>query len=150
MMRTVASNRRARHDFFILETYEAGLELRGSEVKSLRAGTVSLKGSYARVEGGEVYAYDFHITPYEKSGPLAPDPKRPKKLLLKGSEIRRLYGKTQERGLTLVPLSVYFNDRGYAKLKLGLCRGKKLYDKREAIKEREIKREKEAELRRRK
>lgn len=113
----------------------------------MRAGTVSLKGSYARVEGGEVYVYDFHITPYEKSGSFAPDPKRRKKLLLKGSEIRRLYGKTRERGFTLVPLSVYFNERGYAKLKLGLCRGKKLYDKREAIKEREIRREREADLR---
>lgn len=145
-MKTVATNRRARHDFFILETYEAGLELKGSEVKSLRAGTVSLKGSYARVEGGEVYVYDFHVTPYEKSGAFVPDPKRPKKLLLRASEIRRLYGKTQERGLTLIPLSVYFNDRGYAKLKLGLCRGKRLYDKKEAIKERDMKREKEAEL----
>jgi SsrA-binding protein len=145
-MRTVATNRRARHDFFILETYEAGLELKGSEVKSLRSGTVSLKGSYARVEGGEVFVYDFHITPYEKSGSFVPDPKRPKKLLLRASEIRRLYGKTQERGLTLIPLSVYFNERGYAKLTLGLCRGKKLYDKKEAIKEREIRREREAEM----
>lgn len=146
-MKTVATNRRARHDFFILETYEAGLELEGSEVKSLRAGTVSLKGSYARVEGGEVFVYDFHIAPYEKSSAYLPDPKRPKKLLLRASEIRRLYGKTQERGLTLIPLAVYFNERGYAKLKLGLCRGKKLYDKKEAIKERDIQREKEAELR---
>jgi len=148
-MKVTATNRRARHDFFILETYEAGLELKGSEVKSLRAGTVSLKGSYGRVEGGEVYVYDFHITPYEKSGPSAPDPKRPKKLLLKTSEIKRLYGKTRERGYTLIPLSVYFNDRGYAKLELGLCRGKRLYDKKEAIKERDIRREREAELRRR-
>ena len=129
-MKVVASNRRARHDFFVLETYEAGLELNGSEVKSLRAGTVSLKGSYGRVGGGEVYVYDFHITPYEKTGSFAPDPKRPKKLLLKASEIKRLYGKTRERGFTLIPLSVYFNDRGYAKLELGLCRGKRLYDKK--------------------
>jgi len=148
-MKTVATNRRARHDFFILETYEAGLELKGSEVKSLRAGTVSLKGSYARVEEGEVYVYDFHITPYEKSGAFIPDPKRPKKLLLRASDIRRLYGKTQERGFTLIPLSVYFNERGFAKLTLGLCRGKKLYDKKEAIKERDIMREKEAELKER-
>ena len=148
-MRTVATNRRARHDFFILETYEAGLELKGSEVKSLRAGTVSLKGSYARVENGEVYVHDFHISPYEKSGAFVPDPKRPKKLLLRASEIRRLYGRTQEKGFTLIPLSVYFNERGYAKLKLGLCRGKKLYDKKEAIKERDIMRETEAELKER-
>jgi SsrA-binding protein len=145
-MKVVATNRRARHDFFVLETYEAGLELRGSEVKSLRAGTVSLKGSYAKIEMGEVFVYDFHVTPYEKSGHFVPAPKRPKRLLLKAPEIRRLYGKTQERGLTLIPLSVYFNERGYAKLELGLCKGKKLYDKKEAIKEREILREKEAEL----
>ncbi len=148
-MKIVATNRRARHDFFVLETYETGLELRGSEVKSLRDGTVSLKGSYAKIEMGEVFVYDFHITPYEKSGHFAPDPKRPKRLLLKAPEIRRLYGKTQERGLTLIPLSVYFNERGYAKLELGLCKGKKLYDKKEAIKEREIQREKEAELKER-
>jgi SsrA-binding protein len=145
-VKIVATNRRARHDFLILETYEAGLELKGSEVKSLRAGTVSLRGSYAKVENGQVYVHDFHITPYEKASTFVPDPSRTKRLLLNVSEIRKLYTKTQERGFTLIPLSVYFNNKGYAKMELGLCRGKKIYEKKDAIKERDIEREKQAEL----
>ena len=145
-MKIVATNRRARHDFLVLETYEAGLELKGSEVKSLRAGTVSLRGSYAKVENGQVYVHDFHITPYEKASTFVPDPGRTKRLLMNVSEIRKIYTKTQERGFTLIPLSVYFNNRGYAKMELGLCRGKKMYEKKEAIKERDIEREKQVEL----
>ncbi len=147
-MKVIATNRRARHDYFILETYEAGLALVGSEVKSLRGGMVSLKEGFARVEGGEVFLYDVHIATYDKSSVFVPDPKRPRKLLLNKPEIKRLYGKTQERGLTLVPLRMYFNNRGLAKVELGLARGKKKYDKRAALRERELEREAQKDLRR--
>lgn len=140
-MKVVATNRRARHDYSILETYEAGLSLVGSEVKSLRGGMVSLKEGFARVEGGEVFLYGVHITPYDKAGKFNPDPKRRRKLLFHRSQIKRLLGKTQEKGLTLVPLRLYFTDRGLAKLELGLARGKKLYDKRAALRERDLERE---------
>lgn len=146
-MKVVATNRRARHDYSILETYEAGLSLVGSEVKSLRGGMVSLKEGFARVEGGEVFLHGVHITPYDKAGKFNPDPKRPRKLLFRKSEIKRLMGKTQEKGLTLVPLRLYFTDRGLAKLELGLARGKKLYDKRAALRERDLEREAQKALR---
>ncbi len=146
-MKVVATNRRARHDYSILETYEAGLSLVGSEVKSLRGGMVSLKEGFARVEGGEVFLHGVHITPYDKAGKFNPDPKRPRKLLFRKSEIKRLMGKTQEKGLTLVPLRLYFTDRGLAKLELGLARGKKLYDKRAALRERDLEREAQKSLR---
>ncbi len=146
-MKVVATNRRARHDYFILETCEAGLSLAGSEVKSLRGGMVSLKEGFARVEGGEVFLYDVHIASYDKSSAFSPDPKRRRKLLLNKSEIKRLYGKTQERGLTLIPLRLYFSDRGFAKVELGLARGKKKYDKRAALKEKDLEREAQKDLR---
>jgi SsrA-binding protein len=139
--RTVATNRRARHEYHVEETYEAGLVLTGSEVKSLRAGRASIQDAYARIQGGEAYLVNMHISPYEKAGPFGHDPTRPRKLLLHRSELRRLVGKVRERGYTLVPLRVYFNERGYAKVELGLARGKKLYDRRAEIARREAERE---------
>ncbi len=139
--RTVVTNRRARHEYHIEETYEAGLVLTGSEVKALRAGRASLQDAYARFQGGEAWLVNMHISPYENSGPFGHDPKRPRKLLLHRSELRRLVGKVQQRGYTLIPLRVYFNERGYAKVELGLARGKKLADRRAEIARREAERE---------
>ena len=140
--RTVATNRRARHDYAIEESFEAGLVLTGPEVKSLRAGRASLSDAYARVEGEEVWVENMHIPPYEMADMRRYDPKRRRKLLLHKEEIRRLLGKTAERGFTLVPLKVYFT-RGLAKMELGLGRGKQRFEKREAIAEREHRREME-------
>jgi len=138
--RTVVANRRARHDYHLEETYEAGLQLLGSEVKSLRAGRASLQDAYAKVRGGEVWLVNMHIAPYEQAGPFNHDPLRPRKLLLHRAEIRRLVGKVRERGYTLVPLRVYFR-RGLAKVELALARGKKQYDKRADIRKREAERQ---------
>jgi len=138
--RIVARNRKARHEFEILETFEAGMELRGPEVKSLRAGSVSFQDSFARVEGGQVWLYSLHISPYEQANRYNVDPVRPRRLLLNRNEIRQLVVKTEEKGLTLVPLEIYFV-RGYAKLTLAVARGKKLYDKRETLKRRQQDRE---------
>ncbi|MCL6499419.1 MAG: SsrA-binding protein SmpB [Firmicutes bacterium] len=138
--RTVVANRRARHDYHLEETYEAGLQLLGSEVKSLRAGRASLQDAYAKVRGGEVWLVNMHIAPYEQAGPFNHDPLRPRKLLLHRAEIRRLVGKVKERGYTLVPLRVYFR-RGLAKVELALARGKKQYDKRADIWKREAQRQ---------
>ncbi len=138
--RTVVANRRARHDYHLEETYEAGLQLLGSEVKSLRAGRASLQDAYAKVRGGEVWLVNMHIAPYEQAGPFNHDPLRPRKLLLHRSEIRRLVGKVKERGYTLIPLRVYFR-RGLAKVELALARGKKQYDKRADIRKREAQRQ---------
>ncbi|MDP8957028.1 MAG: SsrA-binding protein SmpB [Actinomycetota bacterium] len=140
--RTVASNRRARHDYQIEETIEAGMVLTGPEVKSLRAGRASLQDSYARVDGSTVWAENVHIPPYEMADTRRYDPKRPRKLLLHKDQIGRLTGKTAERGLTLIPLKIYFT-RGLAKMELGLGRGKRKYEKRQAIAEREHRREME-------
>jgi SsrA-binding protein len=134
--KTIASNRKARRDYHILETMEAGIELRGSEVKSLRRGRANLRDSYALVAGGELYLYNMHISPYEKSGPFHPDPRRPRKLLMHKREIKRLLGKTAERGLTLIPLRLYFSG-AIAKVELALGRGKREYDRREDIYKRE-------------
>jgi SsrA-binding protein len=138
--RTVATNRRARHEFDILEVVEAGLVLRGTEVKSLRAGQVTFKDSYATMRNGEAWLLGCHIAPYSHGTDANHDPERDRKLLLHGREIARLTGRTAERGLTLVPLRLYFK-KGRAKLELGLARGKKLHDKRSALREREVKRE---------
>ena len=138
--RVVAVNRRARHDFDIEETFEAGLVLTGTEIKSVRAGRVNLRDSYARVEDGELWLHNMHISAYEPGSRDNVDPTRRRKLLMHGGEIARLIGKTVERGLTLVPLKVYLS-RGYAKVTLGLARGRRLYDKRRAIAEREMERE---------
>ena len=136
----ITVNRRARHNFHIEETFEAGLVLTGSEVKSLRAGKAQLKDSYGRIERGEAWLLNAHISEYGPAAQFGHDPTRRRKLLLHGREIARLTGKTKERGLTLVPLRLYFKS-GRAKVELGLGRGKRLYDKREATKEREIRRE---------
>jgi SsrA-binding protein len=137
---TVATNRRARHDYHIEESYEAGVALTGSEIKSVRAGRVQLRGSYARVFNEEVFLYDMHISPYEQSGTYDNhEPTRRRKLLLHKREIKRLTGLVQQKGLTLVPLRVYFHGR-YAKVELGVARGKKSYDKREDIAKRDAQR----------
>jgi len=139
-IKVVTENRKARHDYHILETYEAGMELKGTEVKSLRSGKANLKDSYAQVENGELYIFNMHISPYEQGNRFNVDPVRPRKLLMHKREIMRLLGKTKEKGLTLVPLKVYFT-RGRAKIELALAQGKKLYDKREAAAERSAKRD---------
>lgn len=143
-MKIIALNRKAHRDYYIEEQYEAGIELAGTEVKSLRQGAASLGDGYAAVDRGEVFLYNVHINPYDKGGIFNKDPKRPRKLLLRKDEIKRIYGKTRQRGYTLVPLKLYFNPRGLAKVELGLAKGKKLYDKREVIKRREMAREKAA------
>ena len=136
----VSSNKKARHDFFIIEVYEAGLELTGTEIKSIRAGEVNLKDSYAKVKGGEVFVYSMHISPYSQGNRYNQDPMRPKKLLLHKKEIRKLDQATSQEGLTLVPLDVYLL-KGRAKLSLAVAKGKKLYDKRDDIAKRDAKRD---------
>ena len=136
----IAENRKAFHDFHLLETFEAGLVLRGTEVKSLRAGTVNFKDSYATVRNGEAWLVGCHISPYSHGTDANHDPERDRKLLLHGREITRLLGKISEKGLTVVPLKLYFK-AGRVKLEIGLARGKKLHDKRAALREREVRRE---------
>jgi SsrA-binding protein len=136
----VARNRKARHQFEVLETLEAGMELRGPEVKSIRAGNVSFQDAFARVERGEIWLHSLHISPYEQANRANVDPTRPRKLLVSKQEIRRLASKVEEKGLTLVPLDIHFS-RGYAKVTLAVGRGKKLHDKRETLKRREQARE---------
>ena len=130
--RLIANNKKAYHDYFIEETYEAGIALHGTEVKSLRMGKCSIKESFVRIENEEVYIYGMHISPYEKGNIFNRDPLRVKKLLLHKSEIRKMKGKIAEKGYTLVPLKVYFN-RSLVKVEIGLAKGKKLYDKRQDI-----------------
>ncbi len=139
--KVAATNRQARHDYHILETLETGIVLKGTEIKSIRAGKINLKDSYARIEKGEIWVYNMHISPYEYGNRENHDPLRNRKLLLHKSEITRLVGKVKEKGLTLVPLKVYFNPQGKAKLELALAKGKKLYDKRDDLVERETARE---------
>ena len=138
--KVIATNRKAFHNFSILETYEAGLVLRGTEVKSLREAQVNFKDCYAAIDNGEAWLIGCHITPYHHGSDANHDPERKRKLLLHRREIGRLLGKVAERGLTLVPLRLYFKE-GRAKIELGLARGKKLYDKRAAIRERDERRE---------
>lgn len=138
--KVVTVNRKARHEYHILESYEAGIALKGTEVKSLRAGKANLQDSFARIENSELILYNMHIARYEQGNRFNHEPKRPRKLLMHKREIMRLLGKTQEKGLTLVPLKVYFNN-GRAKVELALVKGKKVYDKREAIKARDARRE---------
>ena len=137
----VAGNKKARHDYFIEEVYEAGIVLTGTEIKSVRQGKVSLKESYAKIEKGEIIIYGMNISPYEQGNRFNVDPLRPRKLLLHKSEIRKLIGYTTLKGLTLVPLSMYINEDGRAKLELAVDRGKKLYDKRETIAKRDAARD---------
>jgi SsrA-binding protein len=139
-IKIVAQNKKARHDYFIDQTMEAGIVLSGTEVKSIRQGKVNLKDSYATIEGGEVIINGMHISPYEQGNIFNKDPLRDRKLLLHKSEINRLIGYTQQKGMTLVPLQLYFK-RGRVKLELGIGKGKKLYDKRDDIAERDAKRE---------
>ena len=143
--RLIANNKKAYHDYFFEETYEAGIALHGTEVKSLRMGKCSIKESFVRIENEEVYIYGMHISPYEKGNIFNRDPLRVKKLLLHKYEINKLLGKIKEKGYTLVPLQVYFKD-GKVKVEIGLARGKKLYDKREAIAKKDQRREAEKEF----
>ena len=138
--RILASNRKARYDYHIEDTFEAGIALLGSEVKSIRQGRANLRDSYAAFERGELFLHNCHVSPYLAASHFNPDPLRPRKLLLRGEQIRRLIGKVEEKGLTLVPLSLYLKGR-YVKVEMALARGKKQYDRREDIKEREADRE---------
>lgn len=141
----VANNKKAYHDYFVDEKYEAGIVLHGTEVKSLRLGKCSIKEAFIRIENGEVIVYGMHISPYEMGNIFNKDPLRPKKLLMHKSEILKLTGKIKEKGYTLVPLQVYFNN-GRAKVEVGLCRGKKLYDKRHDIAKKDQQREAQKEF----
>ena len=138
----VAQNKKARHDYFVLETYEAGIELFGTEVKSIRKGRVNLKDSWCSIDEGEIFANGMHISPYEQGNIFNRDPMRPKRLLMHKREINRLLGVTKQQGLTLIPLSVYFL-KGRAKIEVGLCKGKKNYDKRETMAKRDAQRDME-------
>lgn len=145
-IKVIARNKKAYHDYFIEDTYEAGISLKGTEVKSIREGKANLKDSYARVENGRVVVHNMHISPYKHGNIYNHDPLRPRQLLLQKREIKKLIGKTQEKGYTLIPLQLYFKGN-YAKLELGLARGKRQYDKRRAIAEKTAKREMERALR---
>ena len=136
----IANNKKAYHDYFLDEFYEAGIVLTGTEVKSLRLGKCSIKEAFVRIDNGEIAIYQMHISPYEMGNIFNRDPLRPRKLLLHKSEIKKLYGKVTEKGTTIVPLEVYFS-KGKAKMEFGLCRGKKLYDKRDAIAKKDYERE---------
>lgn len=132
-MKVIGTNRKALHDFEVLATYEAGIVLLGSEVKSLREGQFSISDAYAQIQKGEIMLMNFHIAPYRFTSGPGLDPKRPRKLLLRRDEIKKLYGVVRQRGNTLVPLKVYFSDRSLAKVTLGICRRKRQYDKKEKI-----------------
>ncbi len=136
----IANNKKAYHDYFILDTYETGISLAGTEVKSLRMGKCSIKESYVRIENGEVFIYGMHISPYEKGNIFNKDPLRPRKLLLHKYEINKLLGKTKEKGIAIVPLKVYFKG-SLVKVEIGLAKGKKLYDKRQDIAKKDQQRE---------
>lgn len=135
----IAPNKKARHDYFVLDTYEAGIELFGTEVKSIRRGQVNLKDSYCFIEKGEIFAEGIHISPYEQGNIFNRDPIRTRRLLMHKKEINKLFGTVSQQGLTLVPLSMYFRD-SRVKLEIGLCRGKKLYDKRDTAAAKEAER----------
>ena len=137
MSKSISTNRKAYRDYEVLESLECGVELKGSEVKSLRAGKINLNDSFARIEKGETNLYNAHISHYTEASYLNVDPDRARRLLLHKNQIERIAGKLAQKGLTLIPLKFYFNDRGFVKLELALCKGKKLYDKRESIKRRE-------------
>ncbi len=138
--KTIAENRKARHEYFVLETYEAGIELVGTEVKSIRQGAVNLKDSWCSIDKGEIFIRGMHISPYEKGNIFNRDPMRVRKLLMHKREINKLFGTVKQDGLSLIPLSLYFKD-SKVKVQLGLCKGKKLYDKRADAAKRDAKRE---------
>ena len=144
-IKLIANNKKARHDYFLEEKYEAGIALHGTEVKSLRMGKCSIKESFIRIENGEVLIYGMHISPYEKGNIFNKDPLRVRKLLLHKSQIQKLIGNSAEKGYAIVPLQVYFSN-GRAKIEIGLAKGKKLYDKRQDIAKKDQKREAEKEL----
>lgn len=137
MSKSIITNRKAYRDYEVLESFECGIELKGSEVKSLRAGKINLDDSFSRPEGDELFLYNAHISPYAEASYLNVDPNRQRKLLLHKGQILRIIGKLTQKGLALVPLKLYFNDRGFVKVELALGKGKKLYDKRATIKRRE-------------
>lgn len=147
-IKIIAKNKRARHDYHVVDSVEAGVVLRGTEVKSVRLGKVQLVDSYARIEDGELYAVGMHISPYEQGNRFNVDPRRTRKLLVHKAEIRRIARQVTEKGMTLVPLSVYLR-HGRVKVEIGICRGKKAYDKREAIRRRDADRDMERSLRQR-
>jgi len=138
----IANNKKVFHDYFVEETYEAGLVLHGTEVKSLRMGKCSIKEAFVQVEKGEIFVVGMHVSPYEKGNIFNKDPLRTRKLLMHKAEINKLFGKCKEKGYTLMPLQVYFKD-GRAKMEIGLCKGKKLYDKRDDITKKDMRRETE-------
>jgi len=145
-MKVIATNKKAYYNYEILESYEAGISLLGSEVKSIREGRISLKESYAEIKGGEIFLLNCHISPYEAANIFNHDPRRERKLLLHRREIKRLSGKVTEKGLTLIPTKVLINDRGKVKIEVSLAKGKRAYQKREVIRERDRDRELRAEL----
>ncbi len=147
--RVIANNKKARHDFFIEDTLEVGIVLKGTEVKSIRQGKVNLKDGYAEVDNEEIILHNIHISPYEKGNIFNVDPVRPRKLLLHKREIRKLIGLTTQKGYTLVPLKLYINNRGLVKIELAIAKGKKLYDKRQTIAKKDAERRIQKELRQR-
>lgn len=147
--KTLATNKKARHDYFIEDTYEAGMVLTGTEIKSMRQGKINIKESYAKIEGNELLVYGMHINPYEQGNRFNVDPLRPRKLLLHKQEIRKLIGYTTQKGLTIVPLNVYLNEKGLAKMEIAIARGKKNYDKRDDIAKRDADRKIQQEVKNR-
>lgn len=145
--KTIAQNRKARHEYFIVDSFETGIVLYGTEIKSIREGHINLKDGFARVENGELWLYNVHISPYDKGTYYNKDPLRPRKLLVHKSEIRKLLSKTKEKGLTLIPLKVYIKQGRYAKCELALAKGKQLHDKRDSEAERDASREMERAMR---
>ena len=148
-MKVVATNKKAYHNYEIFDSYEAGISLLGSEVKSIREGKISLKEGYAEIKGGEVYLLNCNISPYAPANRFNHEPQRERKLLLHRRQIKRLIGKTKEKGFTLVPTKVLINDKGKVKVEIALAKGKRAYQKKEAIKERDLERELRAEIKRR-
>jgi SsrA-binding protein len=139
-IKVVATNRKARHEYFLLDTYEAGIALQGSEIKAIRAGQISIAQAYIRLDGQEAWLMDAHVAPYEQAGRFNHDPLRPKKLLLHSDEIRKLWDTVRQKGVTIIPLRIYLKN-GRAKVEIAVAKGKKLYDKRAAIAERDAERE---------
>lgn len=148
-IKLIAQNKKARHEYQVLDTYETGIELQGSEVKSCRQGGVNLKESYARFDGTEIFLVNAHISPYANANRFNHDPLRRRKLLLHRAEIKKLYGKMRERGQSFVPLKMYFNEKGKVKVQVALVKGKKLHDKRDSLRERDQKRDTERALKNR-
>lgn len=140
-MKTVAVNKKARHNYQVIESFEAGIELRGNEVKSLRTKSCSLDESFARVDNEELFVYDLHIPEFEKSSFFKSEPKRTRKLLVHKKEIKRLIGFTTQKGLTIIPLKVYFNDKGVAKVEIALVKGKHTFDKRKKLRDKAVQKE---------